>query len=308
VEPQSEPGGPEQARLRELRALFEQLAELAPEERDVRLARAAGAERARLEEALALLRESERDDSFLVPPAGARPSGAARLGHFTLERALAPVPGDEGPGSLHLARGADGEALALRVVPLVEDPLAAVARLRRTAPALAALHHCALVRCRESGLCAWPIGSEESALYFASEFVSDALPLTSVARDRALPEQALLEIFLAVCDALAAAHAAGLFHGALAGAGVRVDPQGRALVFDLGLRAVFPGASAPSAAGDRVELAELLTAVVACRAAQAEPWCARARELAAEAARAAPSPQLASVAGLAAALRHALAR
>jgi serine/threonine-protein kinase len=291
-------------RWRELRALFDQVVELPEAERGAALARLCGQDRARADEVLALVRAAEQGDEFLVPPPLARPAeaGGARVGRFVLERVL----GAGRAGTVHLARDArDGTALAVRVVPLVEDELDAVARLRGATRVLAALDHPGLARTLETGLCAWPSGSEGSAVYFASELVDGAALVSTSAAAR--PARASLELFLGACDALAQAHAAGALHGALSAANVVVDSRGRARVLDLGVRMVFPDPrDAPSVAGDRRALADLCLALLAS-APEDEPWLAPARALAERAALPDGDAELPSVAALATALRREVA-
>jgi hypothetical protein len=295
----------EGTRWRELRALFDQVVELPEAERRAALARLCGPDRARAEEVLALVRAAEQGDEFLVPPPLARPAeaGVARVGRFV----LAGVLGSGRAGTVHLARDSrDGAALAVRVVPLVENELDAVARLRGAARVLATLDHPGFVRTLETGLCAWPPGSEGSAVYFAAELVEGAAPLVpSSAASR--PAQASLELFLGACDALAHAHAAGALHGALSAANVVVDARGRARVLDLGVRMVFPDPrDPPSVAGDRRALAELCLALLGSRS-DGEPWLARARTHVERAARPDGDAEFPSVAALAAALRREIA-
>jgi len=309
VEPRREPGGAEQARWKSLRVLFDEVVELPRAERRSALERACGADRGLIEEVLALLQEAERGDDFLVPPAGLRAPGAAHVGRFVLERMLAPGR----VGTVHLARNVeDGRLLALRIVALEsvareEDLLEPVARLRGSARSLAALDHPALARNVESGLCAWPAGSDRSALYFATEFVPGASPLDAYCRDHALPSLRCVELLLAACDGIAHAHAAGVVHGALSGANVLVSVEEHVHVVDLGVRTVFPGERPPSAVGDRIALAELLADLLA-RAPEDARWRGPMRELARRAADADAGDELASVASFAASLRRELDR
>lgn len=295
----------EATRLRELRALFDQVVELPEAERRAALARLCGQDRARTEEVLALVRAAEQGDEFLVPPPLARPAeaGVARVGRFV----LAGVLGAGRTGTVHLARDSrDGTALAVRVVPLVGEELDTVARLRGAARVLATLAHPGLARTVETGLCAWPPGSEGSAVYFAAELVEGAAPLVSPSA-AARSARASLELFLGACDALAHAHAVGAVHGALSAANVLVDALGQARVLDLGVRMVFPDPrDPPSAAGDRRALAELCRTLLGSES-DVGPWLARARALAERAARPDGDAEFPSVAALAAGLRREIA-
>ena len=295
--------GPEGSRWRELRALFDAVVELPEAERRAALERACGRDSARIDEVLALVGAAERGDGFLVPPARAAspPAGReTRVGHYLLERTL----GAGSRGTVHLARSErDGTPVALRIVTLAEHAADAVDRLRRTAPLLARLDHPGLARTLETGLCAAPGNPAESALYFATELVPGGVRLADVDDPRRR-----LELFLAACDALGHAHAAGVAHGSPSAANVVVDAGGRARVLDLGVRSVFPGPErTPSAAHDRAALAQLLLALLPPDVPDDGRWSSRARDLARRAARTDGDAEVASVAELAERLRRAAA-
>jgi hypothetical protein len=296
MEPRPEASA-ESTRWRELRALFEQVAELPEPERRAALERACASDPARIEEVLALVRAAEQGDGFLVPPPRAQP---ARVGRFVLERIL----DRSGTGTLHLAREPGGTPVALRVVPLSERADEEVARLRRVTRVLMELDHPALARTLETGLCTWPSGG--SAIYFASEHVPGAVPLDDFAR-ASRPSRKCLELFLDACDALASVHAHGLHHGDLSALSVLVDEHRRVRVVDLGPCTVFPGEHAPDAARDRIALAELLQVVLRRLEPEAAPWHARALEVARGASGPIATPELESVGGFAAALRGQMA-
>jgi serine/threonine protein kinase len=114
-----------------------------------------------------------------------------------------------------------------------------------------------------------------------------------------------LERLLDASDAVALAHARGLHHGGLATSNVLIDAEQRVRVVDLGVRSVFPDADGPpSAAGDRVALAERLAALLGPASPLERAWRTAARELALRAARSDAGGELATLAGFAAALRR----
>jgi len=300
MEPRRETGA-EGTRLRELRALFDQVAELPETQRRAALERACAADPARIEEVLALVRAAEHGDGFLVPPPRAQP---AIVGRFVLERILE----RGGSGTLHQARATgDPAPVALRIVPLGEHASEEVARLRGLARRLASLAHPSLARSIETGLCVSPDGSGRGAIYFASELVPGAVPLADFAREARAPRECL-ELFLDACDAMAHAHARGVGHGDLSTTGVQVDERRRARVVDLGVRAVFPVPRAPDDASDRIALAELLRNVLERLPAGDAPWRERALALVERASRPDVSPELATLAGFSGALRRETAR
>jgi eukaryotic-like serine/threonine-protein kinase len=222
-------------RWRRVRALFDELVELAPAARAAALESACGADADLRGELAALLEAAERPDDFLARAPGLQ---GAELGPFRLGGVLPPAAASARIGRVVRAQARDGRDVALRLVPVAPEDVATLQRLRSTARALAALAHPALVRVLETGLGPRPEAPELAAVYFASELVAGAEPLAGFARRTRLGLRTRLARFREACSAIAAAHAQGLVHGNLSAANVVVDARGAVRVLDLGVAAV----------------------------------------------------------------------
>lgn len=291
--------GAETGRWRRVRALFDELVELAPAARAAALERLCGGDADLRRELATLLEAAERPDDFL-----ARAPGLPRdeLGSFRLGSSLASSSASARTGRVFRAATKDGREVALRLVPVAPEDVATVQRLLSTARALAALAHPALARVLETGLGPRPDAPELPAVYFASELVAGAETLVDFARRGGLGLRARLALLSAAGSAVAAAHAQGLVHGNLSAANVVVDARGAVRVLDLGVAAVCgPAEAAESADVEALgaRLAELLEGTLE----------GRERDVALALARRAVHPDVRqrprSVAELVAALPHA---
>lgn len=232
----------EPTRWQRVRTLFAELVELAPEQRSAALERQCHGDAELRRELESLLAKSGGDELSPLAPA------ARTLGPFALVRAL---PAGR-HGRVHLARAEGlGAEVALRIVPLANDGLATVQRMRGVSAELTALRHPALAGVLECGLCAGREAPGALALYVASEYVPDAVALAAHAAP--LPLRARLELLVALALGVTHAHARGTSHGDLA-ANLVVDAQGRARVLDMGLARVL---AEPVADGMRTDVRAL---------------------------------------------------
>ena len=213
----------------EIEALFHDALDAPEAERAALVARGSTPEvRAAVER---LLAAHARDATFLERNAiDARgfvdDAAPPTIGGYTLLEVI----GEGGMGVVHLARQAHPERLvALKLIrPGFVTP-AAIARLRSEATILGRLEHPAIARIYDAGVAPWH-GQEQP--YLALERI-DGVPLTTAVRGRSRRER--LEIFLAVCDAVAYAHDQRVLHRDLKPANILVDDGGRPHVLDFGI-------------------------------------------------------------------------
>jgi serine/threonine protein kinase len=100
-------------------------------------------------------------------------------------------------------------------------------RLIREARAASALNHPNIVTVYE-------IGSERGVYFIAMEYV-EGRPLSAVIPSKGLPLARALDYAIAIADALARAHAAGVIHRDLKPANIMVTDDGRVKLLDFGL-------------------------------------------------------------------------
>lgn len=117
-----------------------------------------------------------------------------------------------------------------------------VRRFAREVEALGRLEHPGIARVHEAGEAEVATASGVAHVHFvAMEFV-DGAPLLEFADARRLDLRARVELMAQVCDAVAAAHAAGVVHRDLKQANILVTATGTAKVLDFGIARIVPGA------------------------------------------------------------------
>jgi eukaryotic-like serine/threonine-protein kinase len=122
------------------------------------------------------------------------------------------------------------------------DDLELVARFGREARAAAALNHPNIVAVFDSGV-------DGDLQYLVMEYVEGQSLAGLLRRERPLGPRRVAEAGRQVCQALAAAHAAGLVHRDITPANVLVDPAGLVKVADFGIAKLAP---ATTMTGDKV--------------------------------------------------------
>ncbi len=150
-----------------------------------------------------------------------------RIGPYRLISEL----GRGGMGTVWLAQRDDGEFQQQVALKLIRPGLAAAdvqRRFRRERQILAALEHPNIARLLDGGVTA------EGQPWFAIEVVRGA-PITRWCRARQLHIDARLELFLAVCDAVQAAHQNLVVHRDLKPGNILVDDAGSVKLLDFGI-------------------------------------------------------------------------
>ncbi len=153
-------------------------------------------------------------------------SDARRIGKYDIGQPL-------GKGSwAQVFRGTDnGKAYALKMAPRPKDP-EALEKMRRNASLLARVRHPSIASFIE-------MLSADKVVCLVTELAEGN---TLAARLKASPPdlRQSWEIARQVLEALEAAHAKGVYHGALKPANVFLDTQGRVKVTDFGLAPLAP--------------------------------------------------------------------
>ena len=165
------------------------------------------------------------------PGAAAGLTPGARIGAWRVLRVI----GSGGMGEVYLAERADtsfDKQVALKVVQGMLTP-AARQRFDSEKKALARLEHPHIARLIDAG------ESELGWPYLVMEYV-DGKPLDEVLAGR--PLEAVLEIFLQVCDALAYAHRQLVLHRDIKPNNILVDRDGQAKLLDFGVAKLLQSA------------------------------------------------------------------
>ncbi|MCC6750338.1 MAG: serine/threonine protein kinase [Deltaproteobacteria bacterium] len=157
---------------------------------------------------------------------GELPLGSVLLGRFQVERTL----GRGGMGAVYLATDRQmGEQVALKVIArnLSDDP-AAAERFRREASSARKVTHPNVIRIHD-------LGEAEGLLFLSMEYFPGLTLAELLSRRRHLPLDETRALVGQICDALAAAHQAGVIHRDLKPQNVLVNERGELRVIDFGL-------------------------------------------------------------------------
>ncbi|MBL8737938.1 MAG: serine/threonine protein kinase [Planctomycetes bacterium] len=232
-----------------VRALFEGALERPAAERTAWLSQQAPGEHAliaEVERLLAAARDSEA--RFLEPPTKV---GAAVQGHRPPPDQLGPFRllepiGEGGMGRVWLAEQAHpARRVAVKVMHAGFAGGRHAERFRAEIDLLARLQHPGIAQVFEAGV------EADGTAWFAMELVEGAAPVTHGPTRRA--PRAIVDTFLAVCDAVQHAHGRGVIHRDLKPANILVPAGGGVKVIDFGIaRPLERGAAEGTRAGEIV--------------------------------------------------------
>jgi WD40 repeat protein/predicted Ser/Thr protein kinase len=234
-------------------AVFDQLADVPPQERPAALAAACADEpflHAEVEKLLALdaqLAAHKSEQGFLQSPFLRRPSGSdptfgplapdaklripERVGRYRVLRLL----GEGGMGIVYEAEQDNPRRpVALKVIRpgLLSPPLAK--RFSHEAQILGRLHHPGIAQIYEAGV------ADDGGPFFAMEFIR-GVALDEYARRHGLDAAACLELVARICDAVQHAHEQGVIHRDLKPANILVEDSGQPKVLDFGVARATEG-------------------------------------------------------------------
>ena len=263
-------------RWTEVRALFEELVELAPAEREGRLA--ALSDPALGARVAALLAADSSAGRFLETPAVAVAGGLfegledpagelpppERIGLYRVLERL----GRGGMGEVFLAERADGLFEQRVAIKLLRRGMASdeiLRRFSRERRILARLEHPHIARLFDGG------ATEDGRPYFVMELV-EGEPITVYCRARDLPVADRLRLLADCCDAVAAAHRNLVVHRDLKPSNVLVTKDGEVKLLDFGIAKLLgPEDTGEAAAETHTELRLLTPAYAAPEQILGEP-------------------------------------
>jgi serine/threonine protein kinase/WD40 repeat protein len=231
-------------------ALFLELVELPPEQRDAELVRRCGDDESLRDEVLALLAADAAAQGFLEPVAlglGVTPRAwleGRTVGHYTLGRVI----GHGGMGTVYEAtQRAPRRTVALKILRAGVGAHALRRRFAQEAEILGRLRHPGIAEIHEAAT----YDSELGPLpYFALAFIPGAQPITAWAR--AVPRRDRIAAMVEVCRAVHHAHGHGVVHRDLKPSNILVGDDGRPRLIDFGVAALIDEAGRAATLGTRL--------------------------------------------------------
>jgi TolB-like protein len=184
------------------------------------------------------------DATVLTPPRPAplEASGSAEL--FAGRYAMLGLVGRGGMGAVYRVRDTlVGDVVALKVLEVGPEPAQEwLERFRREVRLARRVSHAHVAR-------TFDLGEHAGQLYLTMEYVEGENLQALLERERALAPARAARIVLALCEGLAAAHAAGVVHRDLKPANVLVDAGGRVVLTDFGIARAVAGEAASRTQG-----------------------------------------------------------
>lgn len=229
----------------DLEQLFHELADLPPAEQDRRLEQAESLQEATREELRQMLYQDRCGGGDPLLDAAVR-QGAERMvaqfggvgdmaGPYRLVREL----GRGGMGAVYLGEREDGTVSQQVAVKLMAPQTAAVPgmmdRFLRERRIQASLSHPNIARLVDAGV------TSGGQPYLAMEYC-DGVPIDEYCRSRGLGKEAIVRLFLPVCEAVSYAHRHLVVHRDLKPSNILVDAAGEPKLLDFGIAKVVEGA------------------------------------------------------------------
>ncbi len=192
-------------------------------------------------EVLSLLASADRQDSFMEEPAVPlalevlRSERTGMVGKTIARYRIVDVLGHGGMGEVYLAHDPSlNRKVALKLLPAtITDNRLRVLRFQQEAQAASAIAHPNVAHIYE-------IGEVNGLHYITMEYVKGAT-LRELLKTKALDDAKALEISKQVCNALAAAHKAGVIHRDIKPENIVVTDDGHVKVLDFGLAKLIEG-------------------------------------------------------------------
>ncbi len=199
-----------------VKAIFEELAELPPVEREAAIVRACGGDASLEAEVRKLVAAHHNAGDFMETPtltpdamvsslagAAGRPAIVSRIGAYSLLEII----GEGGFGSVYRAQQERPvrRVVALKIIKPGMDSREIIARFESERQALALMSHPNIAGVLDAGT------TEQGGPYFVMEYVPGE-PITAYCDRRRLDLRARLRLFMQVCNAVQHAHQKGVIH------------------------------------------------------------------------------------------------
>ena len=221
--------------------LYYSALELDAGERETFLEQQTSGDESLKDEVLSLLASADREDSFMEEPVVPlalevlRSERTGLVGETIARYRIVDVLGHGGMGEVYLAHDPSlNRKVALKLLPAtITDNRLRVLRFQQEARAASAIAHPNVAHIYE-------IGEGNGLHYISMEYVKGAT-LRELLKTKALDEAEVLEVSKQVCNALAAAHKAGVIHRDIKPENIVVTDDGHVKVLDFGLAKLIEG-------------------------------------------------------------------
>ncbi len=130
--------------------------------------------------------------------------------------------------------------VAIKVLRAGDEPKKTLARYERELQALTRLNHPGITSVFDAGVVEVGLATLP---YIVMDLI-EGVPLDRYVRENNLDITARLRLFVAICDAVAAAHRQGIIHRDLKPSNILVTPDGCPNICDFGIARIYPADSA----------------------------------------------------------------